>query len=72
MRQVSPVSNWESARETCPTCGDDVDLLEAHYQVELDRERPRSEGEKLTHERRLLAFCDADCADAWLDERDDR
>ncbi|WP_238993894.1 hypothetical protein [Halobellus captivus] len=49
-------------------CGDSVDLLDAHYQVELDRERAPAEGEKLTRERRLLAFCDESCADAWLDE----
>ncbi|WP_336022008.1 hypothetical protein [Halobellus salinisoli] len=67
VRQVAQVSDWDSTTDTCPACGGRVDLSEAHYQVQLDRERTPASGEKLTHERRLLAFCDADCADTWLD-----
>ena len=67
VRQAVPCRDWEATSEVCPTCGDRVDLMEAHYQVELDRERTSGDAEKLTRERRLLAFCDADCAETWLD-----
>lgn len=72
VRQVVPRSDWNATTETCPACGDSVDLLEDHYQVELDRERTPGRSEKLTRERRLLAFCDAECADWWLGEASDR
>ncbi|WP_311171076.1 hypothetical protein [Halobellus ordinarius] len=67
VRQVVPRSDWDAAVEPCPTCGDDVDLRESHYQVELDRERTPGQEMKLTRERRLLSFCDEACATAWLD-----
>ena len=67
VRQVVPRAEWGAATERCPSCGDAVDLRLAHYQVELDRERPGGRNTKLTHERRLLSFCDEVCADAWLD-----
>jgi hypothetical protein len=70
VRQVVARSEWDTATERCPACGDAVDLRVPHYQVELDRERPVSAATKLTHERRLLAFCDQSCASAWLDNRD--
>ncbi len=72
VRQVVPRSNWDAASETCPACGERVDLRGPHHQVELDRERTPGAGSKLTRERRLLAFCDEACATAWLDETDNR
>lgn len=68
VRQVVPRSDWDAASETCPTCGDRVDLRRSHYQVELDRKRTAEAGSKLTRERRLLSFCDETCVTSWLDE----
>jgi len=68
VRQVVARSEWDTATERCPACGDPVDLRTPHYQVELDRERPADVNTKLTHERRLLSFCDESCANAWLDD----
>jgi len=68
VRQVVSRAEWDTATERCPACGDAVDLRGPHYQVELDRERPGSRGTKLTHERRLLSFCDEACANVWLDD----
>lgn len=70
VRQVVSREEWDAATERCPACGDAVDLRLPHYQVELDRERPAGEATKLTHERRLLSFCDESCASAWLDDPD--
>lgn len=67
VRQVVERRDWNETIETCPLCGDAVDLLGPHYQVELDRERTPGNGSKLTRERRLLSFCDEACATAWLD-----
>ena len=72
VRQVVSRSQWDAGTEACPTCGDGVDRRSAHYQVELDRERPGDRDTKLTHERRLLAFCDEACANAWLDDVENR
>lgn len=67
VRQVVPRTSWRVGRETCPACGDTVDLNGAHHQVELGRDRRPDPGEKLTYERRLLSFCDGPCATEWLD-----
>ena len=72
VRQVVSRAEWDSATEKCPTCGDAVDRGSAHYQVELDRERSDVETTKLTHERRLLSFCDETCANVWLDDVEHR
>lgn len=72
VRQVVPRSEWDAATDRCPACGDAVDLRFPHYQVELGRERPAIEGAKLTHERRLLSFCDESCTNAWLDDVEHR
>jgi len=70
VRQVVCRDEWDDATGQCPACGETVDLRHPHYQVELDRERPAGEATKLTHERRLLSFCDDSCANAWLDVPD--
>jgi hypothetical protein len=72
VRQVVSRSEWDAATEACPTCGDDVDRGSPHYQVELDRERATNGALKLTHERRLLSFCDEACANIWLDDVENR
>jgi hypothetical protein len=59
---------WDAVTETCPACGDAVDLRKPHVQVELDRKRITERDTKLTRERRLLSFCDQACATAWLDD----
>ncbi|SFR71488.1 hypothetical protein SAMN04487947_3843 [Halogeometricum rufum] len=66
VRQVTPRARWRRGSDTCPACDATVELDDAHYQVELDRERPRTRREKLTRERRLLSFCDETCADEWV------
>ncbi|SFR69049.1 hypothetical protein [Halogeometricum limi] len=70
VRQVTPRARWRTGTESCPACGATVELDGAHYQVELDRERPPNPSEKLTRERRLLSFCDESCADEWVVARD--
>ena len=72
VRQVVSRSEWDAATEACPTCGDGVDRRSPHYQVELDRERATDGAGKLTHERRLLSFCDETCANTWLDDVENR
>ena len=72
VRQVVSREEWDTDTETCPACGGAVDRGSAHYQVELDRERSDVEATKLTHERRLLSFCDETCANAWLDDVEHR
>jgi hypothetical protein len=67
VRQVAPCSQWKESDKQCPECGESVNLMHPHYQVELDRERNPKEGSKLTHERWLLAFCNQQCATEWLD-----
>ncbi|ADQ67136.1 hypothetical protein GL213_07810 [Halogeometricum borinquense] len=66
VRQVTPRSRWRHGTEPCSACGASVELDSAHYQVELDRERPQNPSEKLTRERKLLSFCDEGCADDWV------
>mgnify|MGYP006965667541 FL=1 len=68
VRQVVSRDECDATTERCPACGDVVDLRVPHYQVELDRERPDAGKTKLTHERRLLSFCDEVCTNAWLDD----
>lgn len=72
VRQVVSRAEWDATTEQCPACGDVVDLRVPHYQVELDRKRPTSGNVKLTHERRLLSFCDEACANVWLDDVENR
>ncbi|MGQ4554809.1 hypothetical protein [Halobellus sp. GM3] len=67
VRQVVPRCDWDAVVETCPACGDAVDLRDPYVQVELDRERTPDRSVKLTHERRLLSFCGEACAAQWLD-----
>ncbi len=67
VRQVIHRSDWKDTTKVCPTCEESIYLMHGHCQVELDRERTPPPGSKLTRERRLLAFCDEECATLWLD-----
>ncbi|ERG94774.1 hypothetical protein [Haloquadratum walsbyi] len=67
VRQVIHRSDWKDTTRICPTCGESVDQMCGHCQVELDRKRTPPPGSKLTRERRLLAFCNEECATIWLD-----
>jgi hypothetical protein len=72
VRQVVARTEWDASVEACPACGDAVDRRTPHYQIDLDRERSAAATAKRTRERRLLSFCDEDCANAWLDDVDSR
>lgn len=63
-------SAWADERVTCPHCGGGVALDGPHVGVQLVRSAgTRPADRKRTLDHRTLAFCDRDCATAWLDAR---
>jgi endogenous inhibitor of DNA gyrase (YacG/DUF329 family) len=66
VQDVRPYAYWREGIDTCATCGDDVDLRDDHFGMELFRRLPRSS--KRGVERERFSFCSRHCVDEWLDD----
>lgn len=51
--------------DECTECGTAVDLSRRHHSVEVARDVELT-GRRLRSEHEHFVFCDADCAEAWL------
>lgn len=66
VQSVREWCGWSDGAATCPNCGRSVALDGPHVGVQLLRERRDGPERKRRHDHRRVAFCDRDCADAWL------
>jgi endogenous inhibitor of DNA gyrase (YacG/DUF329 family) len=64
VQDVRSYSSWRDGVDDCATCGDDVDLRDDHFGMELFRPLPTAGKRGFERERRT--FCSRHCVDVWL------